>query len=142
VKLIYRAQTYEYTPPTPIQSSYQPCPPNETLNDGAIKLIYRGQTFAYTPPPIQPEAVPQSMQILRYRGAFYIREMRSNDNALSEVSQESHTKQHRSMGLFYKLYSIGWRNSSIECLPLIQHWVLSIFIDYRKGFAEGYKGKN
>jgi hypothetical protein len=65
-----------------------------------------------------------------------------NDSTPSNVSQESHTKLDRSMGLFYKLYSIGWRNASLKSFSLLQHWALSIFIDYRKGFAEGSKWKN
>jgi hypothetical protein len=40
------------------------------------------------------------------------------------------------MGFLYKLYCIGWRNGSLNCLPTFQHWLLSIFFYYRKGYTE------
>lgn len=61
MKLIYRAQTYEYTPRPYVPSSRKPCALNSTVNDGAVKLIYRGQAFEYTPPPIQPYHKPRAM---------------------------------------------------------------------------------
>lgn len=39
--------------------------------------------------------------------------------------------------LGYKLYSLGWRNALHQnCTPL-QHGILSIFLYYRRGFANG-----
>ncbi len=62
MKLIYRAQTFDYNPrPRPIQLNYKPCSLSSTPKDGAVKLIYRGQAFEYTPPPIQPHHKPRAM---------------------------------------------------------------------------------
>ncbi|KAM3108892.1 hypothetical protein [Phormidesmis sp. 146-33] len=41
------------------------------------------------------------------------------------------------MGFLYKLYCLGWRNGSLNCLPTLQHRLFSIFLYYRQGFAEG-----
>lgn len=39
--------------------------------------------------------------------------------------------------LGYKLYSLGWQ-SALHCdRPSIDHWLLSIFFYYRRGFSEG-----
>lgn len=38
--------------------------------------------------------------------------------------------------LGYKLYSLGWRNGLHNCLPFAQHWLLSLFLYYRRGFVE------
>lgn len=61
MKLIYRAQTYEYTPRPPIQSSRKPCALNSTVKHGAVKLIYRSHAFEHKPPPIQPYRKPCAM---------------------------------------------------------------------------------
>ena len=37
----------------------------------------------------------------------------------------------------YRLYSLGWCSGLHQSLPLFQHWLLSIFCDYRRGFADG-----
>jgi hypothetical protein len=37
----------------------------------------------------------------------------------------------------YKLYSVGWRNGLHKHLPPLQHWLLSIFLYYRRGLADG-----
>lgn len=37
----------------------------------------------------------------------------------------------------YQLYRLGWRSSLHAPLPLLQHWLLSIFFDYRRGFGDG-----
>lgn len=117
----------------------------------AMKLRYRGVLYEYY--PSQPEAVPQSMRMLCYRGVFYIREMRSsnprltstevvhslNDSTQSDVSQRSCAMHIQRMGFLYKLYCMGWRNGSLKYLPSLQHWLLSIFLLYRRGFAEGSK---
>ncbi|MFQ4144868.1 hypothetical protein [Chlorogloeopsis sp. ULAP02] len=39
----------------------------------------------------------------------------------------------------YKLYRAGWRNGLYRNLPPVQHWLLSIFLLYRRGYAEGLK---
>ncbi|BAU12404.1 hypothetical protein LEP3755_29330 [Leptolyngbya sp. NIES-3755] len=41
------------------------------------------------------------------------------------------------MGSLYRLYCWGWRNGSLSCFPLLQHWLFSIFFYYRQGFAAG-----
>ncbi|KAM3108765.1 MULTISPECIES: hypothetical protein [unclassified Phormidesmis] len=41
------------------------------------------------------------------------------------------------MGFLYKLYCLGWRNGSLNCLPTLQHRLFGIFLYYRQGFAEG-----
>jgi hypothetical protein len=43
------------------------------------------------------------------------------------------------MGFLYKLYFIGWRNGSLKHLPPLQHWLLSIFLYYRRGYNEGFQ---
>lgn len=49
--------------------------------------------------------------------------------------------QTQKMGSLYKLYCWGWRNGALRCFPLFQHGLLSIFLYYRQGFAEGSKWK-
>lgn len=39
--------------------------------------------------------------------------------------------------LGYRLYSLGWRSGLHHCLPLAHHWLLSSFLYYRRGYAEG-----
>lgn len=83
---------------------------------------------------------------------FHIREIRSsdskqistvehsqNDGTQSDVGYRSFEQQNQRMGLLYRLYCTGWRNGSLRFLPTLQHWVLNIFLDYRKGYAEGAK---
>jgi hypothetical protein len=41
------------------------------------------------------------------------------------------------MGFLYKLYCIGWTHGSLKYLPPLQHWLLSIFLYYRRGYSEG-----
>ncbi|MDV2997335.1 MAG: hypothetical protein N4J56_007040 [Chroococcidiopsis sp. SAG 2025] len=41
------------------------------------------------------------------------------------------------MGILYKFYCMGWRNGSLKYYSPLQHWLLSIFLYYRRGFAEG-----
>jgi len=38
--------------------------------------------------------------------------------------------------LGYQLYRLGWKNSLHKHLPQSQHWLLSIFVCYRRGFTE------
>lgn len=56
MQLIYRGQTYEYTPHSSIPSSRKPCAINSTVKDGAVKMIYRGQAYEYTPNPVIPSS--------------------------------------------------------------------------------------
>ncbi len=37
----------------------------------------------------------------------------------------------------YRLYGLGWRSGLHERLPLLVHYLLSIFYLYRRGFADG-----
>ena len=39
--------------------------------------------------------------------------------------------------LDYRLYSLGWRSGLHGNIPRIQHLLLSVFLLYRRGFAEG-----
>ena len=39
--------------------------------------------------------------------------------------------------LDYQLYSLGWRSGLHGNIPKIQHLLLSVFLLYRRGFAEG-----
>ncbi|MBM0745474.1 hypothetical protein JOY44_29060 [Phormidium sp. CLA17] len=39
--------------------------------------------------------------------------------------------------LDYRLYSLGWRSGLHRNISKIQHLLLSIFLLYRRGFAEG-----
>lgn len=92
-----------------------------------------------------PKTVPQSTQVLCYRGAFYLQKMRSsnlevmhlpNNSTQSDVNNWKYTMHIQQMGSLYKLYCLGWRNGSLKCLPPLQHWLLSIFLYYRRGFTE------
>ena len=38
--------------------------------------------------------------------------------------------------LGYQLYRLGWQNSLHNHLSPLQHWLLSIFVYYRRGFTE------
>lgn len=97
---------------------------------------------------LQPEDDALSVQVLRYRGVFYIRELTStkkefghlpNYTTQSGVSQRSCAMPIQQMGFLYKLYCMGWKNGSLKCFPTPQHWLLSIFLYYRKGYVEGSK---
>lgn len=116
-----------------------------------MTLRYRG--ILYKCCLFQPEAVSQPMRKLRYRGVFYISEMRSpncrrtgtegadqvNSSTQSDTSQGSCAMHNERIGVLYKLYCMGWRNGSLRCLPVLQHWLLSIFIYYRRGYTEGFE---
>jgi hypothetical protein len=41
------------------------------------------------------------------------------------------------MGSLYNLYCMGWRHGSLKYLSPLQHWLLSAFYHYRKGYSEG-----
>ena len=97
---------------------------------------------------LQQEDISQSVQVLRYRGVFYIRQRSPNLRLTSaEVVNTNITQLHRSqrssamdvqrMGFLYKFYYMGWKNGSLKCFPLLQHWLLSIFLYYRRGYNEG-----
>lgn len=132
-------------------------------------LRYRGMFYKYTQLPLkeemvgrqiqrsqhlQPKTISPSVQVRRYRGAFYLREIDSpnlRSTSLEVVHLPNNSKQSdtsngivmhiQRMGSLYKLYCLGWRNGSLKHLPPLQHWLLSIFLHYRRGFAEGYKWK-
>lgn len=39
--------------------------------------------------------------------------------------------------LGYKLYKLGWQSALRRHLAPANHWLLSIFLYYRRGFADG-----
>ena len=98
---------------------------------------------------LQVKDVCQSVQVLRYRGVFYIREQRSPNLKLTsaevlhtsstqlDISQRSSAMDVQRMGFLYKFYCMGWKNGSLKRFPLLQHWLLSIFLYYRRGYIEG-----
>ncbi len=100
---------------------------------------------------IQPKDVSQSVQVLRYRGVFYIPQRLSNlrranaieyllnDSTQLEVSQRNCAIPIEPMGYLYKLYCMGWKNGSLKCFPVLQHWLLSIFLYYRRGYTKGFQ---
>ncbi len=105
--------------------------------------------------PLHPENVAQSMWVLRYRGVFYLREMRSTNLQLNHtevvhppsdiiqiaanrINDPMHTQP---MGFVYKLYCMGWKSGSLNCFSSLQHWLLSIFLYYRQGYSEGSQWK-
>lgn len=129
-------------------------------------LCYRGVCYEYaqllpkkemleqierSPQHFHPKIISQSVQVLCARGAFYLREMRAPNlrlTSLEVVHLPNNTKQSdvsnwrcamaiQRMGSLYKLYCLGWRNGSLKCFPPLQHWLLSVFLHYRRGFAEG-----
>ncbi len=100
----------------------------------------------------QPENGYPSVQILRYRGVFYLREQRlsslkltstevghlpNNSSTQLDVNQRGCEMYRQRMGFLYKFYCMGWKNGSLKCFPAFQHWLLSIFFYYRIGFSEG-----
>lgn len=114
-----------------------------------MKFRYRGvshQRYLFQ------QTVPQSMQILCYRGVVYIQEMplfasgqssavvHSRDNGTQPAAgYESYVQQNQRMGQLYRLYCLGWRNGSLGCFSLLQHWLFSAFVNYRRGYSEGIK---
>lgn len=99
---------------------------------------------------LQPKNVVQSVQMLRYRGVFYLREKRSPNLSLTsakvehllndstqKISQRNCVIPNEPMGYLYKLYCIGWKNGSLQCFSVLQHWLLSIFVYYRRGYNQG-----
>ena len=88
---------------------------------------------------------------LQYRGlpyestARFLKTLKSGIRAkyrgITDVSQGSYSMHTQRMGFLYKLYCIGWRNGSLKCLPPLQHWLLSIFLYYRRGYTEGSEWK-
>ncbi len=98
---------------------------------------------------LQYADVSQSVQVLRYRGVSYIREQRSPNLRLTSaevvytnstqlhLSQRSFVMDAQRMGFLYKFYCMGWKNGSLKCFSLLQHWLLNIFFYYRRGYIEG-----
>jgi hypothetical protein len=41
------------------------------------------------------------------------------------------------MGFLYKLYCVGWRHGSLSYFSPTQHWLLSLFLYYRRGYVAG-----
>jgi len=133
MKLRYRGDLYEYYSSQPI-----------SLEQETVGQIWRSQQ-------LQPKVLLQSVWVLRYRGLFYLRDMPSShprlssteavpldDNTqLEDISQDICAMHIQGMGFLYKLYCLGWRNGSLKCLPALQHWLLSIFLYYRRGYTEG-----
>lgn len=90
-----------------------------------------------------------SIQILRYRGVSYIREVQqiplTAENALMVRKQSSAGEildrvspvQTRRIGVLYQLYCLGWRNASLQRGSSLRHLLLSLSLDYRKGYIAG-----
>lgn len=131
-----------------------------------MKLLrYRGVFYEYTQSltkeiveqqiersqHLQLKFVSPLVQVLRYRGASYLREVRlsnlrltdldvvhlPNNCTQSNVSNWRFAMHIQCMGSLYQLYCLGWRNGSLKYLSPLQHWLLSIFLHYRRGFADG-----
>lgn len=102
-------------------------------------------------PFVPPDAIRTSVQVLRYRGVPYIREIHAID--LSRIPPETLPSlqsgmvieavdwesaiETRPLGFFSRLYCIGWRNGSLQSLSYRRHRLLSCFLNYRKGYAAG-----
>lgn len=124
-----------------------------------MQLYFRGVTYDYDEyysfkSKTVLESVPQSVQVLHYRGVLYIQERRlqarrtgnevaysPKDITQSNVGQEDCAMHQQRMGCLYKLYCIGWKNGSLQYLSFLQHWLFSIFFYYRTGYTEGLKWK-
>lgn len=39
--------------------------------------------------------------------------------------------------LGYKLYRLGWHSAIRRRIPVANHWLLSVFLYYRRGFNDG-----
>lgn len=101
----------------------------------------------------QPENAYSSVQVLRYRGVFYLKQrlanlkltstevghLPNNSSTHLDINQRSCQIYMQRMGFLYKLYCVGWKNGSLKCFSAFTHWLLSIFFYYRVGFSEGSK---
>ncbi len=98
---------------------------------------------------LQSEDVSQSVQVLCYRGVFYVREQKSPNLRLNsaevvhtnstqlDLSQESSAMYIQRIGFLYKFYCMGWKNGSLQYLHPLQHWLFRMFFYYRLGYHEG-----
>jgi hypothetical protein len=105
--------------------------------------------------PVPHQAMGTTVRVLRYRGVSYIREIHSvqptpmneatysfTNTKVSKAIDREYAIQTQQVGFLCKLYCIGWRQSSLQRLSLVQHWLLSLFLIYRKGYAAGLEWKN
>ncbi len=97
-----------------------------------------------------PEVKSTTVRVLHYRGVSYIQKihwlqpsdghagnMHLDENNQVIKANGGWTMQNQQMGFLYKLYCIGWKQGSLECLPQVQHWLLRLFLNYRKGYTAG-----
>jgi hypothetical protein len=105
---------------------------------------------------LHPKDVSQSVQVLRYRGVFYVREKRLsnlkranakveyllNDSTELEVCYGNYAIPIEPMGYLYKLYCMGWKNGSLKCFSILQHWLLSIFHLLNKAIVANFAQSN
>lgn len=125
-------------------------------------LYYRGVTYQHIQAAIdlvrveRPPSVPDSVKVLCYRGVYYLREVRTIPTSEPVPSQlalvQSRSRQleqrkgkrempNEQIGYLYKLYFLGWRNGSLKQFSQLDHWLLSFFFYYRRGFAEASEWK-
>lgn len=102
-------------------------------------------------PLVPPDAIRTSVQLLRYRGISYLQEMHAIDlsripaeampllqsTAIVEAQHWESAIQTQPMGFLSQIYCIGWRQGSLQTLSQVQHRLLSLFLDYRRGYAAG-----
>lgn len=112
-----------------------------------MRFRYRGVSYNHCP---FQETFPGRIEVLRYRGVYYIRETKFlnlkrttaatpiQDNSIRlAMRYENEAEQNQRMGVLHRLYCTGWRNGSLQYLSLPQHWLFSIFLNYRRGHCEG-----
>ncbi|GAP94264.1 hypothetical protein [Leptolyngbya sp. NIES-2104] len=102
------------------------------------RLCYRGVFYDY-PQFSASEAHPiihctslragQQDEIVHNKAQFNVNEV--------EVSDWSQVMQCERMGSLYRLYCAGWRNGSTQRFSPLSHYLLSMFLYYRRGFVEG-----
>ncbi|WP_088893772.1 hypothetical protein [Leptolyngbya ohadii] len=111
-------------------------------------LLVKGAIRSF-PQSIPLENDDPSIQILRYRGVSYIREVQQipltaassttiqKHNSEREILDRASPVQTQQMGFLYPLYCLGWRNASLQQGSSIKHLLLSFSLDYRKGYHAG-----
>ncbi|KAM3116173.1 hypothetical protein [Phormidesmis sp. 146-33] len=100
------------------------------------RLCYRGVFYDY--PQLAVSNAPPIIHCTTLRAGqndeAVHNEARFNVNNISDSSQSMQCER---MGALYRLYCMGWRNGSTQHFSPLLHYLLSVFLYYRRGFAEG-----
>lgn len=134
-------------------------------------LCYRGRSYEFFQsawglaeatklPPNLSDAETTLVQLLRYRGVFYIRLVRvwpvptgqsvmqplhrrlglgadSLSIGATAFSIQISSIETQAMGHLYRLYWLGWKQGSQPFLKRLHHTLLRVFFNYRRGYTAG-----